>query len=33
MEEVALTAHLDPGQQEQLAALLRSMLRRVGNAG
>jgi DNA-binding MarR family transcriptional regulator len=32
-EEVALTAHLDTGQQEQLAALLRSMLRRVGNAG
>ena len=30
-EEVALTAHLDAGQQEQLAALLRSMLRRVDN--
>lgn len=32
-EEVALTTHLDEGQQEQLAALLRSMLRRVGNVG
>ena len=30
-EEVALTTHLDQGQQEQLAALLRSMLRRVGD--
>ena len=30
-EEVALTAHLDPNQQEQLAALLRSMLLTVGN--
>jgi len=28
-----LTTHLDEGQQEQLAALLRSMLRRVGNVG
>jgi DNA-binding MarR family transcriptional regulator len=32
-EEVALTAHLDAAQQEQFAALLRSMLRRIGNAG
>ena len=32
-EEVALTTHLDEGEQEQLAALLRSMLRRVGNVG
>jgi MarR family transcriptional regulator, organic hydroperoxide resistance regulator len=32
-EEVALTTHLDADQQEQLAGLLRSMLRRVGNAG
>ena len=30
-EEVALTTHLDEGEQEQLAALLRSMLRRVGS--
>jgi DNA-binding MarR family transcriptional regulator len=30
-EEVALTTHLEPEQQEQLASLLRSMLRRVGN--
>jgi DNA-binding MarR family transcriptional regulator len=29
-EEVELTTHLDADQQEQLAALLRSMLRRVG---
>ena len=29
-EEVELTTHLDRTQQEQLAALLRSMLRRVG---
>jgi len=29
-EEVALTDHLSPGQQDQLAGLLRSMLRRVG---
>ena len=29
-EEVELTAHLDPLEQERLAALLRSMLRRVG---
>lgn len=28
-EEASLTAHLDPGQQEVLAALLRSMLRRA----
>jgi hypothetical protein len=32
-EEVALTTHLDEGQQDQLAALLSSMLRRVGNVG
>jgi DNA-binding MarR family transcriptional regulator len=32
-EEVALTTHLDEGQQEQLASLLRSMLRRVGHVG
>jgi len=30
-EEVTVTAHLAPEQQEQLAALLRSMLRRVGD--
>ena len=30
-EEVAVTTHLDPEQQEQLAAWLRSMLRTVGN--
>ena len=30
-EEVALTTHLEPEQQEQLASLLRSMLRRVGD--
>ena len=30
-EEVSLTTHLRPEQQEQLAALLRSMLRRVGS--
>ncbi len=30
-EEVALTTHLDREQQEELAALLRSMLRRVGD--
>jgi DNA-binding MarR family transcriptional regulator len=30
-EEVALTGHLDGDQQDQLAALLRSMLRRVGS--
>jgi DNA-binding MarR family transcriptional regulator len=30
-EEVAVTAHLAPDQQEQLAGLLRSMLRRVGD--
>jgi DNA-binding MarR family transcriptional regulator len=29
-EEVELTNHLDPQEQERLAALLRSMLRRVG---
>jgi DNA-binding MarR family transcriptional regulator len=29
-EEVAVTSHLAPEQQEQLAGLLRSMLRRVG---
>ncbi len=29
-EEVELTDHLDPQEQERLAALLRSMLRRVG---
>jgi len=29
-EEVALTSHLEPEQQEALASLLRSMLRRVG---
>lgn len=29
-EEAELTAHLDPQEQERLAALLRSMLRRVG---
>ena len=29
-EEVAVTSHLEPGQQEALASLLRSMLRRVG---
>jgi DNA-binding MarR family transcriptional regulator len=28
-EEAALTAHLDPEEQERLATLLRSMLRRV----
>lgn len=28
-EEAALTAHLDPEEQERLAALLRSMLRRA----
>jgi DNA-binding MarR family transcriptional regulator len=28
-EEVALTEHLEPAEQEQLAALLRSLLRRV----
>jgi MarR family transcriptional regulator, organic hydroperoxide resistance regulator len=32
-EEVALTTHLDEREQEQLAALLRSLLRRVGNVG
>ena len=32
-EEVVLTTHLDEGQQEQLAALLRSMQRRVGTTG
>jgi DNA-binding MarR family transcriptional regulator len=31
-EEVALTDHLDPGEQEQLASLLRSLLRRVSVA-
>jgi hypothetical protein len=31
-EEVALTGHLDGDQQDQLAALLRSMLRRVGSS-
>ena len=31
-EEVALTTHLDGDQQDQLAALLRSMLRRVGSS-
>jgi DNA-binding MarR family transcriptional regulator len=30
-EEVAVTSHLEPEQQEQLAVLLRSMLRRVGD--
>jgi MarR family transcriptional regulator, organic hydroperoxide resistance regulator len=30
-EEVALTTHLDASQQEHLASLLRSMLRRVGS--
>jgi DNA-binding MarR family transcriptional regulator len=30
-EEVAVTSHLQPEQQEQLAVLLRSMLRRVGD--
>jgi len=30
-EEIALTDHLEPEEQEQLAASLRSMLRRVGN--
>jgi len=30
-EEIAVTAHLDPEQQEQLARMLRSMLRTVGN--
>jgi hypothetical protein len=29
---VALTTHLDSDQQDQLAALLRSMLRRVGSS-
>jgi DNA-binding MarR family transcriptional regulator len=29
-EEVAVTSHLEPEQQEALASLLRSMLRRVG---
>jgi|SRR5215210_348523 len=29
-EEVAITDHLGPGQQEALASMLRSMLRRVG---
>jgi DNA-binding MarR family transcriptional regulator len=29
-EEVALTDHLRPDQQEALASMLRSMLRRVG---
>ena len=30
-EEVALTTHHEPEQQEQLATLLGSILRRVGN--
>lgn len=30
-EEVSLTSHLEPEQQEVLASLLRSMLRRVGD--
>ena len=30
-EEIAVTAHLEPEQQEQLAGMLRSMLRTVGN--
>ena len=32
-EEVAVTAHLEPEQQEALASMLRSMLRRVGDGG
>jgi MarR family transcriptional regulator, organic hydroperoxide resistance regulator len=31
-EEVAVTEHLDAGQQEELASMLRSMLRRAGSA-
>jgi len=30
-EEIEVTAHLAPREQEQLAALLRSMLRSVGD--
>jgi hypothetical protein len=31
-EEVAVTDHLDTTQQDELASMLRSMLRRVGVA-
>jgi DNA-binding MarR family transcriptional regulator len=32
-EEIAVTSHLEPEQQEALASMLRSMLRRVGDEG